>query len=492
MKEGIIMNLCEKEKSNTCVGSCKIFELFEKDLEIPEYQRPYAWEKEQVQALLNDLYEAFTKNQPNYLVGNIILHRRDGNKYDIVDGQQRCITFALIFRVKEGNGSDINIPLLEKEVSVLSQAALVENYRIIQNYFSSLGENEKKEFFKFLEERVMVTYTVAESLDEAFFYFDSQNTRGRPLARKDLLKVHHYRFFPKDSEALQRKVLRRWERLERCEDGSDCDPIETFLKDNLAIARKAVRGELAGDHLKYNDVFKEFQSLGGSRQLNRYNQPPIFERFDYDFDSDILQLTTMPISFQAPYTLMEGLRHLPFEVTQSIDGGENFFYYVFKYMELEKRLRENELYVMFDKLGDAGNIYSRKIYKSALLFYYDKFGVESFEKFAYFLYFLLGYFRLVKDSIRKEGVAGMQWDGSEKFDPFKEIYLAYAPEHLLTAMGRYMKFRFKEELLANLKENKETVKNIGTKRKFLRVIPDKEKAKRYFEEIHKDIVWEVG
>jgi hypothetical protein len=90
----------------------------------------------------------------------------------------------------------------------------------------------------------------------------------------------------------------------------------------------------------------------------------------------------------------------------------------------------------------------------------------------------------------------MQWDGSEKFDPFKEIYLAYAPEHLLAAMGRYMKFRFKKESLENLEKIKNgdpkgKVKNIGTKRKFLRVIPDKEKAKRYFKEIRKDIVWEV-
>jgi len=484
---------CTKGSQNV-IGYCEVSKLLiEVKLAIPEYQRPYTWEKEQVQTLLDDLYEAFENDRPNYLVGNIILHKRDEN-YDIVDGQQRCITFGLIFRVKEGNGNKTNLPLLEQKISILSQAALIENFQIVQNYFSSLGENEKSSFFKFLEEKVIVTYTVAKSLDEAFFFFDSQNTRGRPLARKDLLKVHHYRLFPKDSEVLQRKVLQRWETLERCEDGNDCDPIETFLKENLAVARKAVRGELEGKHLQYNDVFKEFQSRGGGYRLNRYNQPPIFERFDYNFDSDTLRLTPMLIPFQGPYLLKEGLRHLPFEVTQSIDGGENFFYYVFKYLELEKRLRKNELYVMFDKLGGAGNIYLRKVYQSALLFYYDKFGEESFEKFSYFLYFLLGYFRLVKDSIRREGVAGMQWDGSEKFNPFKEIYLAYAPEHLLTAMGRYMKFRFKKDslnMIEKIKKNNKEVKNIVAKRRFLEVIPDKEKAKRYFGEIRKDIAWEV-
>ena len=55
-------------------------------------------------------------------------------------------------------------------------------------------KNIKKEFFNYIHNNVIVTYIKAKDLDEAFVLFDSQNTRGRSLDRKDLLKVHHIRF----------------------------------------------------------------------------------------------------------------------------------------------------------------------------------------------------------------------------------------------------------------------------------------------------------
>lgn len=77
-----------KEKS-------KIFSENNFSLNIPDYQRPYAWGIEQVKILLKDISEQIDKNQ-KYLLGSLILHK--GNT-EIVDGQQRLTTLALILRV---------------------------------------------------------------------------------------------------------------------------------------------------------------------------------------------------------------------------------------------------------------------------------------------------------------------------------------------------------------------------------------------------------
>ncbi|MBF7046975.1 DUF262 domain-containing protein, partial [Campylobacter volucris] len=43
-------------------------------LDIPDYQRPYTWEIEQVKILLKDINEQINKNDQKYLLGSLILH----------------------------------------------------------------------------------------------------------------------------------------------------------------------------------------------------------------------------------------------------------------------------------------------------------------------------------------------------------------------------------------------------------------------------------
>lgn len=78
--------------------------LFKCVYNIPVYQRPYSWDKEQVNVLLKDIfknYENVNKNE-GYYTGNIIIYDKDSKidghitSYDIIDGQQRITTFSLI------------------------------------------------------------------------------------------------------------------------------------------------------------------------------------------------------------------------------------------------------------------------------------------------------------------------------------------------------------------------------------------------------------
>lgn len=66
-----------------------------KSYNVPIYQRNYAWSVDNIEALITDI-----DNEPDgYYLGNIIFTSNDENdiNFDIVDGQQRFTTIALVF-----------------------------------------------------------------------------------------------------------------------------------------------------------------------------------------------------------------------------------------------------------------------------------------------------------------------------------------------------------------------------------------------------------
>ena len=82
-------------------------------LKIPEYQRPYKWTAKNANQLLDDIIDAMNSNKEVYRVGTLILHK-DGEDYNIVDGQQRTITFSLLLKALSG---EMDIPFLNQRLS---------------------------------------------------------------------------------------------------------------------------------------------------------------------------------------------------------------------------------------------------------------------------------------------------------------------------------------------------------------------------------------
>lgn len=56
-------------------------------------QRSYAWERENVKELFQDLQEAIAKNESEYFLGSIVVTRSEGH---VVDGQQRLATTVIL------------------------------------------------------------------------------------------------------------------------------------------------------------------------------------------------------------------------------------------------------------------------------------------------------------------------------------------------------------------------------------------------------------
>ena len=63
---------------------------------VPDYQREYVWQGEQVEQLLSDLLDAYNEdNKKAYFLGTIVTFDT-GNQFELIDGQQRLTTFFIL------------------------------------------------------------------------------------------------------------------------------------------------------------------------------------------------------------------------------------------------------------------------------------------------------------------------------------------------------------------------------------------------------------
>ena len=64
--------------------------------EVPIYQRNYAWEKEEISALVHDVYNAISSKKENYYIGTLVSFYKGDRIYEVIDGQQRLTTIFLV------------------------------------------------------------------------------------------------------------------------------------------------------------------------------------------------------------------------------------------------------------------------------------------------------------------------------------------------------------------------------------------------------------
>jgi len=408
-------------------GKLTIGELFKKDLKIPSYQRPYMWNKKQVEELLKDFLEVFEKKVENkiYLIGNMIFLRNE-QQLEVVDGQQRTITLALILYNLNNNAKQfleqINIS------NPLSKKAIYENNLIINNFIGRfLVDDDKKEsFIIFLKTNILITYITANTQDEAFIFFDSQNTRGKPLNRHDLLKAHHLRDTNLDT---QKRVIyaKVWENY-------DEEKLKVLLEVYLTLNRNFVKSNYKFDV----DVYEEFKSNSFTSNLNNYNQPPIFKNINYDVENKKLKLMLKDgVEFKIGNTLSfdDAEQYLPFEILQSIGGGEEFFWYISKYISLKEKF-DNILDKDILKFVDSLSIYLRDYFYASLFLYFDKFDDDKFCDFAYLILWLISHYRLNNYSVRYLGVRNF----IKNYNIFIKLFFSYSSDELIDKINQMIKY----------------------------------------------------
>lgn len=83
-------------------ASLSIKELFESFYEVPDFQREYVWEPENVEKLLNDICDELIDANGSYIkgaeyfIGSIVVYKDDRGIYQLIDGQQRTTTIFII------------------------------------------------------------------------------------------------------------------------------------------------------------------------------------------------------------------------------------------------------------------------------------------------------------------------------------------------------------------------------------------------------------
>lgn len=220
-----------------------ISEIFNPDSKVkyivPKYQREYAWRREQVEELLNDLLE----NQEGYFLGTILCVNKttdtlEENVLEIIDGQQRLTTISLLYAAIYKRYSEIDkdddefkaekinlknrlmikskkneIKLIlssqnnnfEDYKAILSEIGVYNdpafrkppnlgNRRLYKTYkkyilerISSMSDDEIKSFLDKINSAVVVKIEVSNYSD-AYTLFESLNNRGLPLSAMDLIK----------------------------------------------------------------------------------------------------------------------------------------------------------------------------------------------------------------------------------------------------------------------------------------------------------------
>ncbi|MDE6027029.1 MAG: DUF262 domain-containing protein [Muribaculaceae bacterium] len=96
---------------------------------IPNYQRGYRWDNEQVEALLNDLKSFVQRSDKGmfYCLQPVVVVKESDDKYIVVDGQQRLTTIYLMMTLRGLDKKyDISLPGREKQDEFIHKALFAD------------------------------------------------------------------------------------------------------------------------------------------------------------------------------------------------------------------------------------------------------------------------------------------------------------------------------------------------------------------------------
>ncbi|MCQ2887038.1 DUF262 domain-containing protein [Helicobacter pylori] len=232
--------------------------------QIPIYQRPYQWTKENCEKLLDDLFFNYEYDrESDYFCGSLVLVKFDPNSktetYDIVDGQQRLSTFILLAKVLSDLYNDcLSDPKYLERLQEGWKDRHTERKRLSFNTIGSNAEDDfayalehfndsqasknknnknnylknavclkdyliKKEienidsFIKWLYSNVKFITIICPNIDKALRIFDVLNARGLPLNATDIFKGELLKELAKEED--QKKLVSRWNALsQKCSD----------------------------------------------------------------------------------------------------------------------------------------------------------------------------------------------------------------------------------------------------------------------------------
>ena len=205
------------------------------DFFVPSYQRGYRWGKTEVVRLLDDIYSC---DGDSYYLQPVVV-RKNGDKYELIDGQQRLTTIYLVYRyMNNASGGFIDEPQFslyyetrKKSASFLQSVDMARKEENIDFWFICNAYDSIKQWFeakekksvltninKYFDEKVkIIWYEVNDSDDAAISLFARLNIGKIPLTSAELVKAM---FFSRDTKLgidknMQKEIALQWDNIEK-------------------------------------------------------------------------------------------------------------------------------------------------------------------------------------------------------------------------------------------------------------------------------------
>jgi hypothetical protein len=178
--------------------------------EVPIYQRNFAWEKDEIFALIQDVYDAYIANDKDpkknqtYYIGTLVSFHKGDHVYEIIDGQQRLTTITLILKAleipyknqltyrarKKSNDTIQSNPPFNLEEK---DNGIVAGFKYVENAINEIVIKEKddslKKFKDYFKNNVhLIHYQVPKDID-LNHYFEIMNSRGEQLEKHEIVKA---------------------------------------------------------------------------------------------------------------------------------------------------------------------------------------------------------------------------------------------------------------------------------------------------------------
>ena len=212
---------------------------------IPSYQRGYRWDKTQVCALLNDIYE--NGDEP-YCLQPLVVREDGEGRYEVIDGQQRLTTLYIIYRYIKNRWPDDNdepkfsLAYETREENQeffkhMDDESLAETnidfyfihraYTVVNDWFSN-NKNGKPfslvgDILKYFDKRVKVIWYELKNanIEDAIALFTRLNIGRIPLTNAELVKAlflcrQNNNYQGKQlSKEKQQEIALQWDTIER-------------------------------------------------------------------------------------------------------------------------------------------------------------------------------------------------------------------------------------------------------------------------------------
>lgn len=173
---------------------------------VPSYQRGYRWGKDEVTRLLNDVY---SNGSESYCLQPVVV-RRNGEVFELIDGQQRLTTIYLIYRfmydASNGFMDEPNFSLIyetrprSEEFLLTIDSSMKEDnidfwficnaYEAIREWFTEKGKKSAlTNINKYFDENVKIIWYEVDESEDAIALFARLNIGKIPLTSAELVKA---------------------------------------------------------------------------------------------------------------------------------------------------------------------------------------------------------------------------------------------------------------------------------------------------------------